>query len=183
LRVRRLTPLLSALTGLSLVAGLAGCRGTEIEDAIDKVEWFGNLRDQPAVEPFEEPMRMPPEGTVSVDAGIPLGALPNDYEDVSNPIPATNASLERGKELYDIYCSVCHGPEGLGGGSIEGPFPRGLINQLDTQRARDYSDGYIFGMISAGRGLMPAYRRPTQEERWHIVNYVRQLQRQAEGDG
>jgi hypothetical protein len=32
-------------------------------------------------------------------------------------------------------------------------------------------------MISAGRGLMPNYRRMTQEERWHVVNYVRELQR------
>ena len=183
MKARRVVPLLPVLVGLGLAAGLTGCRGTEIEDAIGKVEWFGNLRDQPAVEPFEEPMRMPPEGTVIVGAGVPFGARPNDYEDVPNPTAASDVSLERGKELFDIFCSVCHGPEGQGGGSIEGPFPRGLINQLATQRARDYTDGYLFGMISAGRGLMPAYRRTTQEERWHIVNYVRQLQQQAEDGG
>ncbi|MEE9132625.1 MAG: c-type cytochrome [Gemmatimonadota bacterium] len=177
---RRVTPLLPALAGLLLVAGLMACRGTEIEDAIGKVSWFGNMRDQPAVEPFEQPARMPPQGAVMVNAGVPLGALPDDYRDVPNPLPASEASLERGKELYDIFCSVCHGPEGQGGGSIEGPFPRGLISQLDTQRARDYTDGYIFGMMSAGRGLMPNYRRMTQEERWHIVNYVRQLQASVE---
>ncbi|MGD8867185.1 MAG: hypothetical protein PVI01_06135, partial [Gemmatimonadales bacterium] len=59
-------------------------------------------------------------------------------------------------------------------------FPRGLINHLTTQRAREYPDGYIFGMMSAGRGLMPNYRRIPQADRWHIVNYVRQLQRSAE---
>jgi mono/diheme cytochrome c family protein len=163
-----------------MVVWLAGCRGTEIEDAIDKVDWFNNMRNQPAVEPFEEPARMPPEGTVHVDAGVPPGALPDDYEDVSNPAAATEASLERGKELYDIYCTVCHGPEGQGGGNIEGPYPRGLINMLTTERARGYTDGYLFGMISAGRGLMPNYRRIPQAERWEVVNYVRQLQEQAE---
>jgi mono/diheme cytochrome c family protein len=174
------TRLPSALASLVLAAGLVGCRGTEIEDAIGKVDWFSNMRDQVAVEPFEEPARMPPEGTVPVGAGVALGALPDDYEAVPNPIAATPESLEEGKKLYDIYCVVCHGPEGHGGGNVEGPFPRGLINMLTTERARGYTDGYIFGMMSAGRGLMPNYRRMPQEERWHIVNYVRQLQQQAE---
>jgi len=170
---------LVALAGLVTFAGLGGCRGTEIEDALDEVTWFSNMRDQIAVEPFEEPARMPPEGTIAVGAGAPLGALPDDYDDVANPTPASEASLAIGKESYEVYCMVCHGPEGRGGGSIEGPFPRGLINRLTTQRARDYTDGYLFGMISVGRGLMPDYRRMPQDERWHIVNYVRQLQRTA----
>ncbi len=173
---RRLRPILWPLTGLTLGATLAGCGGTEIEDALDNVSWFSNMRDQAAVEPFEQPARMPPEGVVHVGAGVPLMALPDDYTEVANPVPATAASLERGKETYDIFCSVCHGPEGAGGGSIEGPFPRGLINPLVGQRARELSDGYIFGMMSTGRGLMPNYRRMPQEDRWHIVNYVRQLQ-------
>ncbi len=179
-RRTRATPL--ALAGLALAAGLAGCRGTEIEDALGKVSWFGNMRDQAAVEPYEEPPRMPPEGTVPVGAGAPLGNLPDDYDELTNPFAATSESLQIGKERYDIYCSVCHGPEGAGGGSVEGPFPRGLINELVTQRARDLSDGYIFGMISAGRGLMPNYRRMPQEDRWHIVNYVRELQDASEGN-
>ncbi len=172
----RTGPLLLALACAGL-GGLAGCRGTEIEDAVGKVAWFSNMRDQVAIEPYEEAARMPPEGTVPVGAGAGLGALPDDYDELANPIPATDESREIGKEQYEIYCQVCHGPEGRGGGSIEGPYPRGLINRLVTKRARDYTDGYLFGMVSAGRGLMPNYRRMTQEERWHVVNYLRELQR------
>ncbi len=168
---------LATLSAGFWIAALASCRGTEIEDAIDKVAWFSNMREQVAVEPYEEAPRMPPPGTVPVGAGAPLGALPDDYNDIENPTAATPESLERGKEAYDIYCSVCHGPEGRGGGSIEGPYPRGLINRLVTRRAQEYTDGYIFGMLGAGRGLMPNYRRIPQEERWHVVNYVRELQR------
>lgn len=174
---------LAVFAALAAVVSIAGCRGTEVEDAIGKVEWFGNMRNQPAVEPYEDTMRMPPENTVEVEAAIPLGTLPDDYTDIANPTTATPQSLEMGKERYDIYCAVCHGPEGRGGGTIEGPFPRGLINQLTTQRARDYSDGYLFGMISVGRGLMPNYRRIPEQERWQIVNYVRQLQQQAPEEG
>ncbi len=35
-------------------------------------------------------------------------------------------------------------------------------------------------MMSAGRGLMPNYRRMPQVDRWHVVNYTRELQRSAE---
>lgn len=171
---------LARLLAPGLLIGLAACQGNEIENALGKVAWFSNMADQPAVEPYEEPARLPPEGSVPVDAGVPLGAV-DSYADVPNPIPATAESLEIGKASYDIYCSVCHGPEGDGGGTIEGPFPRGLINRLVATRAIEYTDGYMFGMISAGRGLMPNYRRIPQDERWHIVNYVRQLQRQFEG--
>lgn len=172
----RVLPATLALAALSLA--LAGCRGTEIEDALAMVEWFSNMRDQVAVEPYETAPRMPPDGAVETNAGVPLGSLPDDYTEVQNPTPATQASRERGKEVYDIFCNVCHGPEGRGGGSIEGPYPRGLINRLVTVRAQEYTDGYLFGMISVGRGLMPNYRRIPQEDRWHTVNYVRQLQEQ-----
>ncbi len=176
---RRPLAVFAAIAALAV----AGCRGTEIEDAVGKVSWFSNMRDQVAVEPYEEAPRMPPEGTVPAGAAVPLFALPDDYDSIANPIPATPESLELGKEVYDILCSVCHGPEGRGGGSIEGPYPRGLINMLVTDRARGYTDGYLFGMISAGRGLMPNYRRLPQAERWHIVNYVRELQRAAPQQG
>jgi mono/diheme cytochrome c family protein len=44
------------------------------------------------------------------------------------------------------------------------------------------SDGYIYAIIRAGRGLMPSYGpRMTHLERWATVSYVRQLQRAAGG--
>jgi hypothetical protein len=42
------------------------------------------------------------------------------------------------------------------------------------------TDGYIYGMIRVGRGLMPPYGHQVAHfDRWNIVNYVRQLQRNA----
>jgi hypothetical protein len=42
------------------------------------------------------------------------------------------------------------------------------------------TDGYIFAVITVGRGLMPMYGdNIPAPDRWHIVNYVRSLQRQA----
>jgi hypothetical protein len=45
---------------------------------------------------------------------------------------------------------------------------------MDLTKGR--SDGYIFGMIRNGRGLMPPYNRIEEMDRWDVVNYVRALQ-------
>lgn len=172
------SPVPRALLAAAILAATASvaCQGDEIENALALVPWFTNMRDQPSVGALEERPRTPPEGTVAVDAGIPLMATPDAYDTLTNPVEADDASLARGQELYDIFCAVCHGPEGSGGGNIEGPFPAGLIRQLTAEPARELSDGYLFGMMDAGRGLMPNYRRIPETDRWHIVNYVRELQ-------
>lgn len=177
MRNSRVTRFSVAAAGLALIGALAGCQGDEIENALGKVEWFSNMKNQPAIEPYEEAPRMPPDGVIAVGSDVPFfGQPPDNYEAISNPVPADERSLEIGKASYDIFCAVCHGPEGRGGGSVEGPIPRGLLPLLTTQRAQELSDGYLFGMITVGRGLMPNYRRIPQQERWHIVNYVRHLQ-------
>ena len=44
----------------------------------------------------------------------------------------------------------------------------------DVTKAR--TDGYIFGIIRNGRGLMPPYNRIEEPDRWDVVNYLRALQ-------
>jgi hypothetical protein len=39
--------------------------------------------------------------------------------------------------------------------------------------AAGYTDGYLFGVIRNGKGLMPPYNRIEEPDRWDIVNYVR----------
>jgi hypothetical protein len=50
----------------------------------------------------------------------------------------------------------------------------GINLTMDMTKAR--TDGYIFGMIRNGRGLMPPYNRIEELDRWDVVNYVRALQ-------
>jgi hypothetical protein len=47
---------------------------------------------------------------------------------------------------------------------------------LITDVTRGRSDGYVFGMIRNGRGLMPTYNRIEEADRWDVVNYLRALQ-------
>jgi hypothetical protein len=50
----------------------------------------------------------------------------------------------------------------------------GINLTLDITKGR--ADGYIFGMIRNGRGLMPSYDRIEEMDRWDVVNYLRALQ-------
>ena len=50
----------------------------------------------------------------------------------------------------------------------------GINLVMDITKGR--SDGYIFGMIRNGRGLMPSYNRIEDADRWDVVNYLRGLQ-------
>jgi mono/diheme cytochrome c family protein len=200
-RTRFVRPLVAALALTTLV----GCK--PLDDAMVSV--FGrSMRDSRSFDPYEHPMP-PAEGSVAFAAGnwpsadgeVNLGqpegvAIPyftqfdlgtpgvggEVIQGLVNPTdPTSAASLERGEELYSRFCVVCHGPDGVGANAyIADKHPLLPAYNLSGAQVASYSDPYIYAMIRVGRGLMPEYGgRITHFDRWHIVNYVRQLQVQA----
>ena len=92
------------------------------------------------------------------------------------PIEVSYEFIEQGKEKYDIFCAVCHGAAGDGNG-VTKPYGVLAANYHD-ERLRNETDGYLFDVITNGKGLMlPFNDRITPEERWAIVLYVRALQK------
>jgi mono/diheme cytochrome c family protein len=92
------------------------------------------------------------------------------------PIEVDRALLERGRERFNIYCSVCHGATGKGDGMI---VQRGFRHppSLHIPRLRDAAAGHFFDVITNGFGAMPSYAVPVPpRDRWAIVAYVRVLQ-------
>jgi mono/diheme cytochrome c family protein len=86
------------------------------------------------------------------------------------------AALERGRERFDIYCSVCHGRDGRGRGMIvQRGFPKPPT--FHDNRLRALPDEHLYQVITNGLGTMPAYAGmiPT-EDRWKVIAYVRALQ-------
>src|SRR5581483_4279028 len=107
------------------------------------------------------------------------GPLPQSVQamaSLQNPVPADSASVNRGRIQYQINCAVCHGSMGKGDGVVMkyGLYPPAI--GAGSNAANALSDGYIFGMIRNGRGLMPSYNRIEEPDRWDIVNYLRALQ-------
>ena len=93
------------------------------------------------------------------------------------PFTVTPATLERGRERYQIQCAVCHGATGAGNGIATKYGLVGVAN-LGQQRLRDMTDGEIYNTIANGKNTMLGYGAVIQvPDRWAIVAYVRALQR------
>ncbi len=92
-----------------------------------------------------------------------------------NPVPATAESVQKGGELYVIYCTPCHGASGRGDGLVSTKFvPPPDLTNADFQKAR--TDGYWQSYLSVGGAVMPSYGEAlTPHERWDVVNYLRTL--------
>src|SRR3954470_3730127 len=94
----------------------------------------------------------------------------------SFPFPVTMEVLERGRDRFDIYCSICHGRTGEGNGMIVQrgfpPPPSFHIERIETAPA-----GHLFDVITHGYGIMYPYAsRVEVRDRWAIAAYIRALQ-------
>jgi mono/diheme cytochrome c family protein len=107
--------------------------------------------------------------------------LPDDADKTKNPTAATPESIAKGKELYlerqKGNCIFCHGETGSGNEATRERMRRKPANLSNKERMTAMTDGEVFWKISKGiTGIMPAgEKRMTEEERWHVVNYVRTL--------
>ncbi|MGH2393305.1 MAG: c-type cytochrome [Gemmatimonadota bacterium] len=138
--------------------------------AIPGCEWFSTMSRTDAIQPHEMAPLPPPEHAVPLD-GLPDFDLTSVEGMLSNPVPADDASRERGRAWYVTFCAVCHGEDGMGQGPISDKFPA----IPPVAGAVRFSDAYLFALITNGRGLMPAYNRIPQTHRWDIVNYLRSM--------
>jgi len=166
--------------GGSVAAVLAVLAVTACDDQVKYVPWFETMTTQPSVETYEAEPAGPVPGTVPVGAQRHLDLLAADTL-LQNPLTGSAEELEQGRILYHQFCIMCHGEQGEGDGPVVGPNrlpPLPTLNLL-SERAVGLSDGYIYGMISNGRGVMPSYRRVPHEDRWYLVKYVRDLQASA----
>jgi mono/diheme cytochrome c family protein len=108
--------------------------------------------------------------------------LPEDADKTKNPIATTPESIAKGKELYlertKGNCIFCHGETGAGNEANLPKLRRKPADLTNKERMTAMTDGEVFWKITKGiRGIMPAgeNRMKTEEERWHVVNYVRTL--------
>jgi mono/diheme cytochrome c family protein len=99
--------------------------------------------------------------------GVPVTTL---------PVPVTPALVARGKERFDIYCAVCHGPRGEGNGIV---ISFGFTHPPSyySQDLRSMPAGHYFDVMTNGFGAMYGYGdRVAPMDRWAIVAYIRSLQ-------
>jgi mono/diheme cytochrome c family protein len=92
------------------------------------------------------------------------------------PAPVTGATMQRGRERFDIYCSPCHGLTGKGNGMV---VRRGFRAPpaLYIDRLRSAPVGHFFDVMTNGFGAMPDYTEQlSPADRWAVAAYIRALQ-------
>ncbi len=171
--------------------------------------YYLNTWDEESVKPLKELSmpRTPVNGTIprgyagsaSSDSGhsvaVPVnGSVPYYYgntdaelaramaEIIDNPYPITEAGLARGKELYNIFCGICHGDKGDGNGWLvdeknpDAKYPAAPANFLQDTFYNS-SNGRYYHAIMYGKGVMGGYAdKISYEERWQVIHYIHALQ-------
>lgn len=147
------------------------------------------MYDQPRYEPhessalFEDGQASRPQvpGTVArgmlrEDRAFHTGMENDSVFTADLPFEVTHGLLARGRQRYDIFCSVCHDRAGTGRGVV---VRRGFKqpSSFHEPRLRSEPVGYFFDVITNGFATMPSYAAQIPpEDRWAIVAYLRALQ-------
>jgi mono/diheme cytochrome c family protein len=117
-----------------------------------------------------------PRGFLRENPEVFLGRKATGEYVTDFPFPITEAVMKRGKERYDIYCTMCHGFTGYANGMI---VQRGFSKppSFHEDVTRNKANGYYFSVITNGYGAMPSHAHQIPvSDRWAIIAYLRALQ-------
>lgn len=151
-------------------------------------QYFGDMAKSPAYETYTPNPNFPDNKTMQppVEGTIPREMVPYAFEKteedrqlaaktLENPFEWNAETNERGKKMYEVYCMICHGPQGDGKGSL---FTSGKYTyppaSLISEKMLAAPEGDIYHVITAGFGIMPEHGsmiRP--DDRWKIALYIK----------
>lgn len=174
---------IAAITAACMVAG----GGLYVaEKMIPVVPPLIHMHNQPKLNAFRSStffadgrgMRPAVAGTVARGHLPPAFATPEEAGTMlTNPLPLTQKSADRGRKVFNDHCAVCHGAVGDGIAMLSRAYGGKPANLLSNDM-RGRSDGQMYGVIMLGKNAMPSYAPDLDEsDRWAAVHYVRVLQR------
>lgn len=149
-------------------------------------QFFPNMYESVAYETYSESDafangkegQLPVEGTVK--RGFELYEYENSTEgyalakaNLKSPLDSTAIDTEKGKELFDVYCAICHGKSGNGKGTL---VKREKFLGVPNYKDRDITEGSVYHVITYGLNSMGSHANQlSQEERWQVTDYVLKL--------
>ena len=165
-----------------MISMVASCKN----DSKPNYQFFPNMYESPSYETYreydifndEQSALLPAEGTLA--RGYSFFEYKNtneDYErakvELLNPLDASEINSEKGKELFDIYCAICHGNDGKGQGTL---VKREKILGIPNYADREITEGSIYHVIYYGKNAMGSHANQlSEEERWQVTAYVQKL--------
>jgi len=104
---------------------------------------------------------------------------PEYSNSLKNPFVGNVKATNDGKEIYNQMCVLCHGLKGQGNGEAGltlQPHPANFL----ALNVKSQSDGAIFWKITNGKAPMATYfELLTDDQRWMLVNYIRELEKNS----
>ena len=114
-------------------------------------------------------------GGVLYSRAAVTAAAPPEVRALRNPFAPDTASQARGKALYEQQCASCHGVTGRGDGPLAASL-RPRPADFRVHMAAGHTDGELYTWITKGvpgTAMPPFEGQLSEEDRWHLVNYIR----------
>jgi len=175
---------------LMMFASIISCK----KDTRPNYQFMPNMYEPVSYETYAESDAFPGgvEAQLPAEGSIPRGDfMPFDIENTNDgyllaketlksSLESDQVDSDRGKELYDIYCGICHGNKGDGQGKlVKREKILGVPSYDDAGRA--ITEGSIYHTIYYGKNAMGSYANQlNEEERWQVVDYVLKLKADLE---
>jgi mono/diheme cytochrome c family protein len=145
------------------------------------IDFFYEMHYQPSQRRLEPKRIPPPEGSVPITGGTPSYTW-DQVTNMTSPVPRNAQTLARGETLFTVNCAMCHGAKADGQSFIATRFNAAHFYppvDLHSQRVQSRTDGQLYWIVTNGLGNMPTFRNLlTDDDRWAMVNYIRNLQGQ-----
>jgi mono/diheme cytochrome c family protein len=124
----------------------------------------GSVKLEPEA-PMNRYMRWIGKGSLGVVLGVVFVGFP--ATPVSGQTP--------GESLYKTKCAVCHGPDGKGETTVG---KANKIRDLGSTEVQKQSDDELSGIVTSGKGKMPAYGKSLKPEQIkELVAYIRSFRK------
>ena len=149
-------------------------------------QYFPNMYESVGYETYAESKAFKDgkEGQLLPDHALKRGYVPYDYPNTNegyeaskislkSPLDSTQVDVEKAKELYLIYCGICHGEKGNGKGQLA---VTEKILGIPSYADRMVTTGSVFHVLTYGLNSMGAYNNQLDTtERWMVSAYVMKL--------
>ena len=149
-------------------------------------QYFPNMYESVGYETYSESnaFKDGKEGQLPAKGTIKRGFDVYEYENstagyelakanLKSPLDSLSRNLDKGKELFDIYCMTCHGASGDGVGKL---VEREKFLGVPSYKDRVITEGSIYHVITYGLNSMGSHANQlSPQERWLVTDYVLKL--------
>lgn len=143
-----------------------------------------NQADSFAVNPYGMSMREPVAGSIALGKSAfiyPMANSGEGYEASATQVVApqgVDLVETRGKYVYNIYCTSCHGLEGNNDGKVfqKAAYLKPAWKAYTDDYIKNLEEGKIYHTLTYGKNNMGSHASVLEPmDRWRIVKYVKLL--------